>query len=341
MIKKRADEIAELVGGELSGDGAVEVSDIKDIKEAGPGDLAFILNPKFASMMEGSRAACIVVPPEVRSSGVTIIKTKNPSLAFCKIVDNLMPGRIPHPKGIHPTAVVGERVSLGKNVGLGPYVVIQDDAVIGDNTVIYPFTYVGNRSKIGRDSIIYSNVSIREDIKIGSRVIIHAGTVVGSDGFGFDSSTGMHVKIPQIGDVIIEDDCEIGACVTIDRAKFSHTKIGRGSKIDNLVQIAHNVEMGQGCIVVAQCGISGSTVLGNGVVMGGQVGLVDHIKLGDRVMVGAQAGVTKSFPPNTIIVGSPAKPIMETKRIVAVTDMLPDLYKRIIKIEKHLDLHNK
>jgi len=326
-------DIARLVGGELIGDGNIEISEIRGIEEANEGHIAFLLHAKFSKTLEATMASCVVVPQEIQKAKCAIIRTKNPSLAFVKLADYLLPDRIPHPKGIHKTAVIAKGASLGKNAGIGAYVVISDKAVVGDNTVIYPFCYIGHGTEIGSDSIIYTNVSIREKIKIGQRVIIHSGSVIGSDGFGYDNTTGSHIKIPQIGDVIIEDDVEIGAGVTIDRAKFAHTKIGKGTKIDNLVQIAHNVIIGENCILVAQCGIGGSSSLGKNVILAGQAGLTDHINLGDNVMAGGQSGVTKSFPSNSIIFGTPAKPLAARKKIIALENKLPEIYERLKELE--------
>ncbi len=356
MPKKSLKEIAEYIGGELVGDGNIEVSGIKDIEEAENGHIAFIFHSKFSSYLEKTKASCVVAPPQIVppsagsrriSSGETsfgkkatcaVIHSKNPAIAFIKLVELLMPGRIPRHEGIHKTVLIGKDVSLGKGLSIGAYCVIEDNAVIGEGTVIYPFCYIGHETKIGKDCIIYPNVSIRENIKIGQRVIIHPSSVIGSDGFGYDNTTGRHLKIPHIGDVIIEDDVEIGACVTVDRAKFAHTKIGRGTKIDNLVQIAHNVTIGENCIIVAQCGISGSTSLGKNVILGGQVGLVDHIKLGDNAMIGAQAGVIKSVPANSILWGTPARPLRSEKKVIALRGKLPEIYERLKRIEKALSL---
>lgn len=337
MAKKTAKEIAEAIDGELVGDGNVEVSNIKDISEAGRGDIAFILHPKFSRFIDTTKATCVVVPPQVKKANCVIIRSKNPSLAFRKIVSFLGADTVSHPKDVHERAVIGKNVSIGKDVGIGPYCVIEDGVTIGDKTVLYPFSYIGHNSRIGEETVIYANVSIRENVKIGSRVIIHSGSVIGSDGFGFDSSTGVHLKIPQIGNVIIGDDVEIGACVTIDRAKFAHTKIGNGTKIDNLVQIAHNVEIGDNCIIVAQCGISGSTKLGKNVIIGGQAGLVGHIHIGDNAMIGAQSGITKSLPSNTIVWGTPARPIRKQKKLLVLMGKLPEIYERLRKIEKRLN----
>lgn len=211
---------------------------------------------------------------------------------------------------------------------------VEDNAQIGDQTILYAGVYVGQQVKIGANCVIYPHVSVRERVIIGNRVIIHNGAVIGSDGFGYASVAGMHQKIPQIGTVVIEDDVEIGANVTIDRARFDKTMIGRGTKIDNLVQIAHNVVIGENSIIVAQAGISGSTVIGKNVTVAGQAGIVGHISIGDDAVVAAQAGVTKSVPPRTCVSGYPAKPHNVAKRINAYVQRLPELFLKVSEIEK-------
>lgn len=338
-MSKTLKEIAAFIGGELQGDGAVSVNGINGIQEAVSGELAFIINSKDEALISSTRASCVIVPKDVKGSfNKPLIKVENPSIAFSRIIEYVNPDSIPHPKGIHETAVISKSAVLGKNVSVGPYAVIADKASIGDNTVIYPFSYIGKNSKIGSDCIIYPHVIIRESISIGNRVIIHPSSVIGSDGFGYDTQRdGTHVKIPQLGTVIIEDDVEIGSCVTIDRARFNKTVIGKGSKIDNLCQIAHNVIIGPYCLIAAQAGISGSSVLGRNVVFGGQVGVADHIKIGDFVMAGGQTGITKSFPvPKTVLFGHPARPIEKAKDIVARTGLLPKLFERVKALEAKL-----
>ena len=331
-------ELADSLGGNLIGDRNLTVSDIRDIEEAGTGDLAFVFREKDAVSLEKTKASSSVVPEKIKKAPVPIIRCKNPNLAFKKVVALLLPDHIPHPKGVHKTASIGRNVTLGKDVTIGAYACLEDSARIGDGTIIYAHSYVGCSTEIGNSCIIYPNVIIRERIKIGDRVIIHPGSVIGSDGYGYERTMSGHEKIPHIGDVIIEDDVEIGASVTVDRAKIAHTRIGRGTKIDNLVQIAHNVTIGRNCIIVAQCGVSGSVKIGNNVMMGGQVGLVDHIEIGDNVMIGAQAGITKSVPPNTIMLGSPARPIKKTRTVWVLWDKLPEIYKRLKAVEKKLGI---
>ncbi len=331
----KAEEIAEIVSGKVIGNPDVTVTGISGIKEATKGDVTFLANQKYIQLLESTQASVIITSPDMNiPQGIdkTFILTDNPSLAFAKLVEYWFPQEVDHPKGVHPTAIIGKDVVLGKNVAIGAYVIIEKGVEIGDNTIIYAGTYIGHDTKIGSDCLIYPNVSIRERISIGNRVIIHSGTVIGSDGFGFATVKGVHHRIPQIGTVVIEDDVEIGANVTIDRARFDKTIIGRGTKIDNLVQIAHNVVIGENSIIVAQAGISGSTIIGKGVILAGQAGVVGHISIGDGSIVGAQSGVTKSVPPGTVVLGSPARPISITKRIIASIPSLPDMKKTVERL---------
>lgn len=335
-MQKTLQEIAQIIDGEVIGDGNVIVTGVCGIKEAEEGDLTFVANLRYLPLMYKTKASAIITSRDVRKSPKPIIRTDNPSLAFAKMVSLLAPNEISYPKGIHPTAIVGENVVFGKDVAIQAYSVIDNNVEIGDRTVIYTGVGIGHHTKIGSDSMIYSGVSIRERITIGNRVIIHSGTVIGSDGFGFATVKGIHHKIPQIGTVTIEDDVEIGANVTIDRARFGRTLIGRGTKIDNLVQIAHNVEIGENSIIVAQTGISGSTIIGKGVTLAGQSGIVGHITVGDNAVVAAQAGVTKSVPPNMCVSGYPAKPHTVAKRINAYIQRLPNLISTIHALEKRV-----
>ncbi len=337
-------EIAEIIEGELFGDPDVVVTGISGIKEAKTGDITFLANTKYATLLKTTKASAVITSRDsVNGQGVKkpIIKTANPSLAFAKVVGLVAPNDIAHPKGIHPSAVIPDNVKLGNNVAIGPYVILGDKVTIGDNSIIYGGCYIGHHTVIGERCLFYHNVTVRERIEIGKRVIIHSGAVVGSDGFGFATVKGVQEKIPQIGTVVVENDVEIGANVTIDRARFDKTIIGAGTKIDNLVQIAHNVVIGKNCTIVAQAGISGSTTLGEKVILAGQAGLVGHITVGDNGIVAAQAGVTKSIPPNIKVSGYPAKPHQTAKRVNACVQMLPQLYKRIKELEKKIEVLEK
>lgn len=336
-MHKTLKEIAELIDGQVIGNDSIVITGVSGIKEAREGDITFVANPKYFSLIEKTRASAIITSRDITTAPKPIICTENPSLAFAKIVSLIAPNEVKHPKGIHPTAILGKNVSLGCDVAIGPYAVIEDEILIGDRTIIYAGCFIGHHTRIGSDTLIYPNVSIRERVTIGKRVIIHSGTVIGSDGFGFVTIKGLHHKIPQIGTVEIGDDVEIGANVTIDRARFDKTVIGSGTKIDNLVQIAHNVIIGENSIIVAQAGISGSTTIGKGVTLAGQAGLVGHITVGDSAVVAAQAGVTKSIPANTTVSGYPAKPHDVAKRINACVQNLPKLYNTVAELKKKIE----
>jgi len=336
-MHKTLKEIAEFIDGELIGDANIVITGISGIKEAAKGDITFLANPKYLPLMDKTHASAIITSRDIKTSSKPIIRAENPSLAFAKIFSFIAPSQAKHPIGIHPTVVLGKDVSIGTDAAIGPYTVIEDNASIGDRAIIYSGCFVGHHTKIGNDVLVYPNVSIRERITIGNRAIIHSGTVIGSDGFGFATVEGMHHKIPQIGVVEIGDDVEIGANVTIDRARFDKTVIGRGTKIDNLVQIAHNVIVGDNCIIVAQVGISGSTIVGNNVILAGQAGLVGHINVGDNSVVMAQSGVSKSIPADTMVWGYPAKPANTAKRVNACVQNLPRLYKMVTELKKKID----
>lgn len=336
-IHKTLKEIAQAIEGEVLGDENTVITGVCGIKEAKPGDITFLANSKYTPFMETTKASAIITSRDTKPMRKPIIRTDNPSLAFVKVVSLISPDELRRPEGIHPTAILGEEVKLGNNVSIGAYVVIEDGVSIGDITTIYPNCFIGHHSSIGSGSLIYSNVSIRERINIGNRVIIHSGAVIGSDGFGFVEVEGLHHKIPQIGIVEIEDDVEIGANVTIDRARFDKTIIGKGTKIDNLVQIAHNVIIGENSIIVAQAGISGSTAIGRGVILAGQVGIVGHIRIGDGAIVAAQSGVSKSVPAATAVWGYPAKPMKIAKKINACIQRLPHLFNTIAELKKRIE----
>ncbi len=340
-MKKTLREVAEIVGGEVVGDENVVITGVCGIREARQGDLTFVANEKYAPLMRQTQASAIITSRQVKHAPKPIIRTDNPDLAFAKMISLLAPNEVTHPKGIHPTAIIGEGVKLGQDVALQAYAVIGDHTEIGDRTIIYAGVFIGDHVKIGCDGLIYPHVAIRERVEIGNRVIVHSGTIIGSDGFGFSTVKGVHVKIPQIGTVKIEDDVEIGANVTIDRARFGITHIKRGTKIDNLVQIAHNAVIGEHSIIVAQAGISGSTSIGNGVVIAGQAGIVGHIAIGDNTVIGAQSGVTKSVPPNSVLLGAPAKSIAKFKETNACLQRLPKLYETVRVLEEKVSTLEK
>jgi UDP-3-O-[3-hydroxymyristoyl] glucosamine N-acyltransferase len=341
-MRKTLKEIARIVGGEVIGDGEVVITGVSGIKEACEGDITFLANPKYYSFLDKTKASAVVTSIEVTAASKPIIRTENPSLAFARIISVMSPAGLVHPKGIHPTVIIGKNTKLGSDVAIGPYVVLDDGASVGDRTIIYSGCFIGNSTRIGSDCLIYPNVSIRERVEIGSRVIIHSGTVVGSDGFGYITIKGRHHKVPQVGSVEIGDDVEIGANVTIDRARFAKTIIGNGTKIDNLVQVAHNVIIGEDSMIVAQVGIAGSAIIGKGVVIGGQAGVAGHISVGDGATVAGQAGATKSVPANTVVSGFPARKHEAVLKVNACMQRLPKLYDEVAALKKKIEkLENK
>ena len=331
-------ELAALVGGQFvsAADGAKPITGAAALADAGEGHCTFFGNAKYLSQLKASRATAALVPLDFHEPiSPVAIRVENPSLAFARVLEIFAPEPAHFAPGVHPTAVVGRDVLLGENVSVQPFVVIEDGACIGANTVLGAHGYIGHGASIGTDCQIAPRVTIGARCVLGSRVIIHSGAVLGSDGFGFEFSGGRHVKIPQTGIVQIDDDVEIGANVAIDRARFGRTWIQEGTKIDNLVQIAHNVVVGKHCLIVAQAGISGSTRLGNYVTLAGQVGVVGHIEIGDQTIVAAQSGVSKSLGPKQVVFGCPALPLREAKEQIAHIGRLPKLYARVKKLEQH------
>ncbi len=329
-------EIEALVGGEITGDENIVITGVAGIKEAGEGEITFVANSKYASLMDSTNASAIIVSRDVENGRRTLVRTDDPYLAFTKVMELWANGNGEPSTGaeIHPTAVVGKDVKLGENVSIQAYVILEDGVEVGDNAAICPYVYIGKKSRVGDGTLIYPCVTVREKINIGKRCIIHSGTVIGSDGFGFAPVKGIHHKVPQIGTVIIEDDVEIGANVTIDRGTIGKTLIGKGTKIDNLVQIAHNVAIGENSIIVAQVGISGTAVLGKGVTVAGQAGIAGHLTVGDNSTIAARAGVTKSVPANSCVSGFPAKPHDKEKRLKATIQRLPELAKTIRELQQ-------
>jgi UDP-3-O-[3-hydroxymyristoyl] glucosamine N-acyltransferase len=332
-------ELATLSGGELhGGDLAQKIGGAASLSEAVPGEVTFYADPRYLTRLRKTQASAIFVPLDFsEQTKAAQIRVANPSKAFEQVVLKLAPKPVKFAAGIHPSAALDPSVKLGSGVSIQPHVVIEANATIGDNTVIGAGSYVGHETVIGASCLIYPSVTIRERTRIGAGVIIHSGAVIGADGFGFEFVDGRHKKIPQIGIVQIDDDVEIGANSTIDRARFGRTWIQEGVKIDNLVQIAHNVIVGKNSIIAAQTGISGSTRLGEKVMMAGQVGVIGHLTIEDNTVIAAQSGVAKDLPGGAWF-GSPAVPLSEAKRQIAWIHRLGRLFDRIKAIEKKLGL---
>jgi UDP-3-O-[3-hydroxymyristoyl] glucosamine N-acyltransferase len=325
-------EFARLVGGEVVGDGQVEISNVAGLDDAKVGDISFIATNRVLETALNSQATALIVPINFPELDKPMIKVSNPRLAFAQILDFFAPKKEFKP-GIHASAQIG-RDFKGDNVAIGPLVCIGDQVQIGQGTIIYPGVVIDDRVVIGQNSIIHANVVIREDTVIGNKVQIHAGTVIGSDGFGYETVNGRHIKTPQIGRVVIEDEVEIGANVTIDRATVGVTLIKRETKIDNLVQIAHNCQIGANNILCGQAAMAGSTKTGDRVILAGRAGLVGHLKVGDDSVVAASAVVISSLAPNSFVSGHPARPHAEDMRIQAAAGRLPDLIKEIRELQK-------
>lgn len=322
----RLEELAAVLGGELVGDGSVEVHAVAPPEAARPGTIAVCATPK-ALQEARERGVTAVVVREGEVQDLPAIRVENPRLALALLIEALGPRRW-HPTGIHPTAVLAPSVELGEGVGIGPLVVVEEGARIGAGTVLHAHVYVGPYAVVGSGCILYPHAVVGERCVLGDRVILHSGAVLGADGFGFVQAPTGHRKIPHVGIVVVEDDVEIGACTTVDRATLGETRIGAGTKIDNLVQVAHNVRIGQRCLIAAQTGIAGSAVLEDDVVIAGQVGIGDHVRIGRGAVVLALSGVTKDVPPGQVVSGFPARPHREALREAA---MLRELVRRSIR----------
>ena len=336
MKSIKASEIAALCQGRLVGPD-LELKGLSGLKEAQPGFLSFLSNPKYAAALPETKASCIIVPLGMEVKDKTLIECRDPYLGFAKAAQLFYRETNTRPKpGIHPAAMVSPSARIDPTATVGPYAVIEDGAEIGPNTVVMGPSFIGARAKIGSDGLIYPNASIREECLLGNGVIIHCGAVVGSDGFGYAREGARYVKIPQTGIVILEDEVEIGANSTIDRGALGPTRIKRGTKLDNLVHIAHNVEIGEDGAIAALSGIAGSTIIGDRLIMGGKVGVIGHLEIGDDVICLAYSGVTKSTPSKTMLYGNPGRPHMRGKRIDAAMDMLPEKMKVINDLEKRV-----
>ena len=336
MTKRTLGELASTLGGRVIGDPATVILGVAGIREATPGDITFLANSRYESYLLETRASAVICSREARAAVIPMLQVDNPYMAFQRIVQIFRPEPFRPDPGVHQSAVVAADAELGEGASIGPQCVVESRARIGPRVVLMAGCYVGAKAVVGEDSYFYPRVTVREECEIGRRCIVHPGAVIGADGFGFALDAGRYHKVPQVGNVVIGDDVEIGANTTIDRATTDSTRIGDGTKIDNLVQIGHNVLIGKHCIIVAQVGISGSTELEDQVTIGGQAGLVGHIKVGTRAMVGAQSGVTKSVASEDVVFGYPAMPLGAFKRLNAFIQRLPQLFQRTKDLEARL-----
>jgi UDP-3-O-[3-hydroxymyristoyl] glucosamine N-acyltransferase len=343
MMKLR--DIAVLLYAELDGDGDRDIRRVAKIEEAGDGDITFIANPRYRKHFETTAASAVIVGkdfPAITQPGgprPAILRVADPYASFLKVLVTFHPPPEPMPPGIHPTAVIAASASLGEGVRIGPHAVVAHRCAIGKGSMIGAGVVLGDGVTVGAECIIYPLVSVREGCTLGNRVILQPGVVIGSDGFGFaPRPDGSYEKIPQLGIVVIEDDVEIGANTTVDRATMGETRIRQGAKLDNLIQVAHNVAIGEHTVIAAQTGISGSTRIGNRVMIGGQVGFTGHLEIADRTRFGAQAGVHRSITePGTTVFGSPALPQREAFRIQGAVTQLPELLTTIRTLQQKVE----
>jgi UDP-3-O-[3-hydroxymyristoyl] glucosamine N-acyltransferase len=331
-----AGELAEYLGAKIHGDPQVQIAGLASPERAGTEDLIYVDSERHAERAARSAARCVIVPASATLVGKTLLEVANPKLAFAKAAVRLVPKPAPRPE-IHPTAIVAATARLAPDIRVGPYVVIEDDVQIGSGTALDAFCFLGRGAHVGQNCWLHPRVTLYPGARLNDRVEVHSGVVIGGDGFGYVFGDNHHIKFPQIGTVEIDDDVEIGCNSTIDRGSLDQTQVGAGVKIDNLVQVAHNVRIGENSLVAAQTGISGSTVLGVGVVVGGQVGIADHCTLEDGSVVGAQAGIPtgKTIRRGQTVWGTPARPIERFKEQYGWFSRLPDLAERVAKLEKN------
>jgi UDP-3-O-[3-hydroxymyristoyl] glucosamine N-acyltransferase len=328
-------QIAKVLGGEILGDASLVLRGFAPADRAQPGDLTFAENESYFVRAEQSAASTIIIDGAATASRKTLIRVPNARVAFAKVLPLFFPEPV-FAAGIHPTAIVPPSAKVDATAHIGPYCVLGNKVRIGARSVLQGLNSVGADCLLGEDVNLFPNVTLYPGTEVGNRVGIHSGTVVGSDGFGYVLDGGIHRKVPQIGNVVICDDVELGANVAVDRGALGPTIIGKGTKIDNLVQIAHNVTVGENCIIVSQAGVAGSTKLGNYVILGGQVGLAGHLKIGNRVSVAAQSGVMNNIPDGEKWLWTPAQPDRQAKRQMIALQQLPELIRRVKELEKKL-----
>ncbi len=329
-------QLAERLNCELKGDGGVRIERVAPIERAGAGDITFLSNPKYLQYARKTKASAIIVAPQMSRLNGNLLICGNPYLAFARTVGILMGDAHTVQPGRHPTAVVADDVRVGENVEIGPHVTVESGAVLGDNVALMSNVYIGPNVEVGEGTIVHPNAAIYRRVRIGKRCVVHSNVTIGSDGFGWAPNGRHYESIPQVGTTVIGDDVSIGAGSVINRGALGDTRIGSGTKIDSLVIISHNVEVGEDCLFVSQVGISGSVKIGNHVTFGGQVGVSGHLKIGDNVQVAAQAGVTHDLAPNKAYLGAPARPINEMRKAFAAFNKLPELRRDIRHVQKRM-----
>lgn len=337
-MEKTIRNIASLIGGRVVGDGSVVIAGVASLESAGPTDITFIDSEHHADKGVQSSAGCLIVPETVASDVKPLIQVRHPKLAFAKAIELFHPRKRPAP-GVHPSAVIADGVTLGEEVSIGPHVVIESGVRVGRRSIIGAGVYIGENCVIGEDCTLYPNVTLYAHVSLGARVIVHAGSVLGSDGFGYVNVDGVYHKFPQVGRLIVEDDVEIGSNVSVDRGTLDVTVIKRGTKIDNLTQVAHNVFIGEHCVLAAQVGIAGSSRIESRAVIGGQAGFGDHVTIGAGAVIGGQAGILpgKHIRPGEFVWGTPARPMSEFKSQYAHLARLPQLRSEVQELKRQIE----
>ena len=328
-------EVAELIGGWVAPENHdIAISGVASLADGGEGDISFFGNPKYLPVLKKCKSTAVLVPHGFGEEvGPARIWVDNPSASFARLLEHFAPEPVKYEPGIHPSAVVSPSARLGQGVRVEAFAVIEAGTEIGDNSIIGAHSFIGEKVRIGSGTHIYPHVTVRERTLIGDRVVLHSGVVLGSDGFGYEFRNGRQEKIPQTGIVQIDNEVEIGANTTVDRARFGRTWIQEGAKLDNLVQIGHNVTIGKHSVICAHVGISGSTRVGNYVTLAGKVGVNGHIEIGDGAIVTAMAGVTKSVEPKEVLIGLPARPMKEFKTNFVLLHNIHRLYERVKALE--------
>jgi UDP-3-O-[3-hydroxymyristoyl] glucosamine N-acyltransferase len=331
-------ELAGLVHGEWCGDGDLVIRAARPLHDAEPGSITFVEDERHAQQLGACRASAVVVPNGLSVPGLSVLRVADPVTAFATIVRHLHGRAEPPPHGIDPSALIHPTASIGEHCSVFPFACIGEGSVVGARCRIHSGVVIGRFCRIGDDVILYANAVLYDGTLVGNRTIVHANAVLGADGFGYRFHNGRHVKVPQLGHVEIGADVEVGACTTIDRGTFQATRVGDGTKIDNLVMVAHNCQIGRHNLFVSQMGIAGSSSTGDYVVVAGQAGIVDHVRIGDGAMIGAQAGVTKEVPAGQRMLGSPATPEREQKRILMTLEKLPEIRRDVRRIKQQLGI---
>jgi UDP-3-O-[3-hydroxymyristoyl] glucosamine N-acyltransferase len=333
---KTLNQLADLVGGTVVGEGDLEIHRVAAIDKAQPGDITFLANPKYLPLLQTTKASAVIVKPGIEAPGRTLLLCANPYLAFAKIL-TVLHVQPPEVRGIMAGAFVDPEAHIAEGATVQPGCVVGKNTVVGAGTTLFPGVVLYDNVTVGENCLIHAGVVVREGCRIGDRVIVQPGAVIGSDGFGFAPDGGGYFKIPQVGIVVIEDDVEVGANACLDRAAMGETRIGRGTKIDNMVQVGHNVKIGADSIIVAQVGIAGSTEIGKHCTLGGQVGVAGHLKIGDNTMIGGQSGIAADLPGGVVFSGSPAIPHRDWLRASMSFAKLPEMRKEITRLRRQLE----